>query len=399
VSKRPNIEQDSEKHLSQPIGTALGFSIFLMFSLSIAALEILDRSNPIRWIAYAIPIFALVGSISVQNIRFSGPALVSALFLIVFTLSTVTNLDTVDVFYVGRDLVIYSLILIMLFIRTPITPTQIFLSMCCTFLLVFVFLIYQTQLTVSLVYNDSVVRGESTASIVYGALVIFFLINRRLIFASVSLLFALFTFKRTSYVYLFGACICWIGVEAVIATVGRRYRIVCIIVSTVALFLFCFALSFNLLEVLRFIQETFFSTVSLAEFTTGRNAIYLLAKQVYEHSRFASVFFGHGPGFIEKLTTTQLKIDLAHNEFLHHYIDYGLMGVIFFGVFILLLVNIRIKYYPIAFYLILVSLTDNPIYVFIICIPIICLFTMEIDTVQQSRTPLSRRWRRRYVPR
>jgi len=385
--------------LSQPIGTTFGFATFFMLSLSIAALEILDRSNPLRWIAYAIPIVALFGSIQAQNIRFSGPALISALFLIVFTLSTITNLDSVGVFYVGRDLVIYALILIMLFVRLRITPAQIFLSMCCTFLLVFVFLIYQTQLTVSLVYTNSVVRGESTASIVYGALVLFFLINRRLFFAFVSLLFALFTFKRTSYVYLFGSSVCWIVVEAAIATFGKQYRIACVIVSTVALFLLCLALSFYLLDLLSFIQETFFPAVSLAEFTTGRNAVYLLAKQVYEHATFSNVFFGHGPGFIEQLTTTQLNIDLAHNEFLHHYIDYGVMGIIFFGMFILALVNVRIKYYPIVFYLLLVSLTDNPIYVFIISIPIICLFTMEVDTSNQSRIPLWWRLRRRYVAR
>jgi hypothetical protein len=371
----------------------------MIASLSIAALEILDRSNPLRWIAYAMPIIALSGSIHTQNIRFSGPALLSALFLMVFTLSTLTNLDSVDVFYVGRDLVIYSLILMMLFVRLSITSTQIFFSMCCTFLLVFIFLIYETQLTVSLVYNNSVVRGESTASIVYGALVLFFIVDRRFFFASVSFLFALFTFKRTSYVYLFGASICWIVVEAAIATFGRRYRIACVIVSTIALFLLCLTLSFHLLDLLSFVQETFFPTVSLAEFTTGRNAVYLLAKQAYEHSTFSNVFFGHGPGFIEQLTTTQLNIDLAHNEFLHHYIDYGLMGVIFFGLFILALVNVRIKYYPIAFYLILVSLTDNPIYVFIISIPIICLFTMEIETGEQGRIPHWWRPRRRYVTR
>jgi O-antigen ligase len=366
-------------HSYSPRSTTLGFAVFFLLAISIATLEVLDRSNPLRWLTYAVPVLALIASIQSQNIRLSGPAPVIVAFSIAFILSIIANIDEIDLFYAGRDAIIYSLILMTLFVRLPITGAQIFFSMCCTFFLVFTSLILGKQMNVSLLYGADTLRGESSASIVYAALAIFFLINRQLLFATISFIFAIFTFKRTSYVYFVITLACWIIVEFTIAIVGSKYRKICITASTVILYSACFTFSFYLLDAIRFVQETFFPHTPLHEFTTGRSGLYLMIMNVYENSDLRHIIFGYGPGSIEKLILEKLNLSLAHNEFLHHFLDYGAMGIIFFGAFILTIVNIRIKYYPIAFYLVLVSLTDNPFYVFIISIPIICLFSMEID--------------------
>jgi hypothetical protein len=382
-------------------GTTPGFLLFLMMALSIAALEILDRSNPLRWLEYVVPIFAVSLAVLLKNIRLFPSIFLLAVFLLVFSLSTVSNLGEVNAFFVTRDLIIYLLILAMFFVRLSITTTQVFLSLCLTFILVFVFSIYQTQLAVSLTYDAEVVRGESTASIVYGALVIFFLINRKFLFAIASLLFAIFTFKRTSYIYLVAAGLYWMMVETAVMLLGNRYRAILAMAAALVLFLVCFVFSFYLIDALQYIQETFFPTVPLQEFTTGRSVLFLLIMQIYDNLDWVRLLFGHGPGFVEQLSHEKLRIDLAHNEFHHHLIDYGLFGIVFFALLVLSLIWIRVKYYPIVFYLVLVCLTDNPIYVFVISIPIIAIFTFDVKVsgkafflgpfIRDSGKPLSAR--------
>ena len=362
-----------------------GFAVFFLFAISIAALEILDRSNPIRWLAYFVPPLGLGAALLTGNLRIATPLVVTSWFAVVFTLSCLANWDSLDWFYAGRDFVIYTLILATLFIRLPLTSEQIFFSMCCTFFLVFSFLIAHTTLQVSLRYDPGVIRGESTASIVYGALTLFFLINRRFTFALAALVFAVFTFKRTSYVYFLGAAGFWAMSEACIWMVGPKYRRTLIAIFIVVLFLGCLVFSFYLLDALSLAQRTFSPEQQLREFTTGRSELYRLILHTYESVSPLHILFGYGPGSIEKLGLESVGIDLAHNEFFHHLFDYGAFGILFLFIFLATLLAMAPRNYSIIAYVIMVSLTDNPVYVFIVAIPIICLFSMEIDEFRQPR--------------
>jgi O-antigen ligase len=221
-------------------------------------------------------------------------------------------------------------------------------------------------------------RGSSTASIVYGALALFFIIRKRWLFAAASFVFALFTFKRTSYVYLAGALALWGVAETCILAFGERNRKR--IVMTVGLGLFAASLlcSFYIIDGLTFIQTNYFPDVPLHELTTGRSPLYRVIEELYGSYNFGELLFGRGPGFVEIQALDSVNIDLAHNEYLHHFMDYGILGLVFFACFTLGLVRLRPRYYPVAYYFMLVSLTDNPFYVFIICVPIVFLFSMEI---------------------
>ena len=368
-----------EHREQERIAANLGFVFYFSFALAIAALEILDRSNPIRWLAYAVPPAVFLAAWAIGRVRPQPALLLAGLYAIVFALACIANLEDLDPVYAGRDLIIYALLLMTLAVRLPLTSPQLLFSMCCTFTLVFIFLIAHTTLSVSLEYDPDVVRGESTASVVYAALALFFLINRRWAFAAAALLFAVYTFKRTSYVYFVAAGGFWLAAEISIAMLGDRYRRPILVVMTTALFLGCLLLSYYLLEVLSYVQQTYFPERQLHEFTTGRSPLYEAIQNALRRTDLMHLLFGYGPGSVEKLGLETVDIALAHNEFYHHLYDYGVLGILFLYALLLSLLNMRPRYYPIIFYLILVGVTDNPIYVFLIAVPILCIFSMDID--------------------
>jgi hypothetical protein len=370
-----NLQQSEQDR----IAANLGFIVYFGFALSIAAFEILDRSNPLRWLAYAVPPAGFIAAIAIGRVRVSPALALAYLFVFVFTLSCLANLDDLQASYAARDLIIYALLLMTLALRLPLTSWQLFLSMCCTFILVFIFMIAHTTLSVSLHYDPDVIRGESTASIVYGALALFFLINRRWAFAVAALVFAVYTFKRTSYVYFVIAGGLWVMAELTIAVFGARYRRSILVAITSALFFACLLLSYYLLEALSYVQQTYFPERQLHELTTGRSPLYEAIQNALRRADPVHLLFGYGPGSVEKLGLETVDIALAHNEFYHHLYDYGVLGIVFLYAMLLALLNMRPRYYPIIFYLILVSLTDNPIYVFLIAIPILCVFSLDID--------------------
>jgi hypothetical protein len=359
----------------------LGFAFFFLFALGIAALEILDRSNPIRWIAYFVPPLGFLAAMACDRIRLGAPVMLACFFLLIFSFSCLANTDDIDWAYAARDLIIYALLLMTLFMRLPLQSSQIFLSMCCTFLLVFTFVIADTQLNISLHYDPDVVRGESTASIVYAALALFFLINRRWLFAAAALVFAVFTFKRTSYIYFAIVAVLWPFIEVSIAMLGEKHRRQILTVATALVFVGCLWLSYHLIDVLTAAQEAVFPERTLNEITSGRSVLYERIIDAYQHTGLLHGIFGYGPGSVEKLALDTVDIDLAHNEFYHHLYDYGVLGVFFFFAFVMVLLNMRPRYYPVVIYLLLVSVTDNPIYVFLVAVPILSLFALDIDGV------------------
>lgn len=250
----------------------------------------------------------------------------------------------------------------------------------------------------SLIRNGSpaemnVIEGDSpwehhTLGFVLPICFLFAFTNKNLPLMAVSGLLSLFAMKRIAIIAL--AAVLVISLVRLSATPRA--------VITLTLGILLFLGSHYLDLIIEFLQAVYPELKEFRDIFSGRGPLVATVRDAaYSQSGWVSILFGNGPGFASQLAVELLSEELKHihNDYIRIFLDYGLVGSVFWLVILTKLAMSSRLGFCLAIYQMIVFSTDNT-FVYYPHLVTLYLFQKLYDGSARVRPVL--RWQPRQTP-
>lgn len=220
---------------------------------------------------------------------------------------------------------------------------------------------------------------ESIFGVALGAICVTFFANNKSVLGILTLIACIVLFKRNAIFAAFSVIGLIVALKPLINS-KKLHSIVQAVFAGVAILLGF--MSFWLPDLFTLASESFLPGRSAAELSTGRIIIFETVISDVRNSGWIAVLLGHGTGSVERLISSNPYlgswVNLAHNEYLSIFYDFGALGLLLVFLALWRFARIGLTQASLCLYIAIVVLVENILIITFVMMIIVFLLNSKI---------------------